>query len=70
MIAMQYNPIEALKAKVSKQCTQSDLAAQIGISPQYLSEIINGRRPPNDKVIDFLGWEKLVIYRPKRPRKR
>jgi transcriptional regulator with XRE-family HTH domain len=60
---VEYDPIEMLRVRLSPLCTQSDLARQIGISPQYLSEILKGRRPPSKIVIDFLDLEKIIIYR-------
>lgn len=39
-----------------------DLAAQIGITPAYLSQIKAGERAPSDRVLDALGLERKTIY--------
>jgi len=59
--------IELLKGRLdsSPQMTQAILADQIGISPQFLSEILNNKRNPSKKVLDFLDQEKVVTYRPR-----
>lgn len=60
------NPLKMLRDQL-KTTTQSTLAASIGISPQFLSQILNGERNPSDAVLNFLGLEKVVRYRPKPP---
>jgi hypothetical protein len=35
--------------------TQADLAAEIDCTPQYLSDVLSGRRDPGPKILDFLG---------------
>lgn len=58
------NPIDMLKVRLAdSDMTQTVLADQIGISPQFLSEILNGKRGPSKTVLDFLGLEKVVTYR-------
>lgn len=60
------DPIAALKERLaSPDLTQADLATRIGISPQFLSEILNGKRNPSKTVLDFLGYEKRITYHPK-----
>lgn len=44
--------------------TQVDLAKSLGISPAYLSDILSGARDPGDRVLDALGLERAVDYRP------
>lgn len=63
---MKYDPLQMLNAQLKKS-TQRDLAKRIGISPQYLSEILNRGKPPPEKVLDYLGLEEIIVYRPKRP---
>jgi transcriptional regulator with XRE-family HTH domain len=63
-----HNPIEILKGHLSAPgAKQADLATQIGISPQYLSEILKGKRNPSKTVLDFLGLEKVVSYQERAP---
>lgn len=58
-----HNPIEMLKGHLAiPGAKQADLAMRIGISPQFLSEILKGKRNPSKTVLDFLGLEKVVSY--------
>ena len=58
------NPLKMLRERLA-DCTQADLADRIGISPQFLSEILHEKRNPSDTVLNFLGLEKVITYRPK-----
>lgn len=60
------DPIAILKTRLigPPDLTQAELASLIGISPQFLSEILNGKRNPSQTVLNFLGLEKVVSYRP------
>lgn len=47
---------------------QKDAAAVVGVSPAYFCDIMNGRREPAGKVLEFLGLERRVYYaRRRRP---
>lgn len=48
------------RAKAEKQVY---LAADLEISPAYLSDILAGKRGFGDKVITALGLEQIVTYR-------
>jgi len=61
----EYAPITMLRERLTADCNQAALADQIGISPQYLSEILREKRPPSEQVLDFLKLERVVTYRPK-----
>jgi len=45
--------------------SQKALAQEWGISEQYLSDILKGRREPGNKVLKQLGLVKMVVYREK-----
>lgn len=42
--------------------SQSDLARAMGITPQYLHDVLNGRRAPGPKILEYLGIEKRENY--------
>lgn len=42
---------------------QLTLAKAIGISAQYLNDILHGKREPCEKCLKYLGLEKVVVYR-------
>ena len=52
-----------LKAAEQSAGSRSALAAQWGISIQYLADIAHGRRDPGKKVLTALGYERVVLYR-------
>ena len=58
-------PTLQLKEMLST-ATQKDVAAKLGVSQQYLSDVLTGRRAPGKSILDALGLEKVISYRRKR----
>ena len=52
-----------LRIGVQVDGTQQAFARRIGISEQYLSDILKGRREPGAKVLKYFGLERVVGYR-------
>jgi len=42
--------------------SQKQLAAEIGISPQYLSDIMGGNRPVTDRIAQHYGYHRFVGF--------
>jgi DNA-binding transcriptional regulator YdaS (Cro superfamily) len=61
---MTINPVAILKQAAPNQAAW---ARSHGISPAYVSDVINGRREPGPAILDALGIERVVTYRPKPP---
>ena len=59
----QEQVIQLMKRRQGKR-TAKELAEELGITPQYLSDIYLGKREPGPSVLDKLGLEKEVLYRP------
>ena len=55
--------IGRLLRQVSKFGTQRALAIRIGISPSYLSDVLNGRRGAGPAITKYFGIERRVTYR-------
>jgi len=55
----------ALLKKQAQEVPQNLLAKQLGVSPQYLGDILRGDRLPGKKILDGMGYERIVLYRPK-----
>ena len=53
--------LEFMKKQQGDQTAQQ-FAARLGISPQYLSDVYNGRRPPGESIAAALNAEKSVVY--------
>lgn len=60
------DPVLLLKSRVDLMGTQAALAQEIGISAQYLSQILARERDPSEKVLDYLNFEKVIMYRPRK----
>jgi transcriptional regulator with XRE-family HTH domain len=59
------NPLEALRSRVERAESQASLARELGVSPQYLNDVLAERRPPSERLLAALGIE--IVYRRKRP---
>lgn len=46
-----------------RDTSQRDLAKQLGVSPQFLHDVINKRREIGTEIPKALGLEKVVDYR-------
>lgn len=55
--------VEELRLLADSMSNHAALAEKIKISPQYLSDILAGRRDPGAAVLQFLKVEKVVVYR-------
>lgn len=49
------NKAQALKSREA-------LAAQLRVSPQYLGDVILGRREPGKKILAAIGFERVTLY--------
>lgn len=45
---------------------QKQICREIGIAPQKLNDMMHGRRPFDDQLLDWLGFERVTIYRRKK----
>jgi len=55
---------ELLEDAVQRAKTQTALAAEWGISVQYIRDVLAGRRDPGKSILKALGYERVVLYRP------
>jgi transcriptional regulator with XRE-family HTH domain len=56
-----------LELVVECEGTQRAAAEKLGITQSYLSDILNGRRDPGEKLLTALGLERETRYRAKAP---
>lgn len=54
--------LELLRREAEKGGSQKALAARLGITAQYLSDVLNGRREPGEAVLKPLGLRKVIVY--------
>ncbi len=44
--------------------SQAEVGRMIGVSRQYVADMLGGRKPLSGKLLDFIGLERVVVYRP------
>lgn len=53
--------LEFLKKEQGDQ-TDKQFASNLGVSPQYLCDVYNGRRVPGDSIASAMNAERSLIY--------
>lgn len=53
--------VRHLKIRVNES-SQKEVAGKLGVSPQYLNDVLNNRRMPGMKILKPLGLRKDVRY--------
>lgn len=41
---------------------QVEFALRAGVTQQYISDILRGKREPGPKILDALGLQKVIVY--------
>lgn len=54
--------LERLRIVVAGAGTQDAAAKQLGISGAYLCDVLKGRREPGKKLLDAMGYRRVVVY--------
>jgi len=55
--------LELINGAVEIYGSQKALADRMGITPAYLSDIINGKRGVSQKVAEFFQRQRVNVYR-------
>jgi hypothetical protein len=53
----------ALMKKIQGEKTNTEFAAELGISKQYLTDMYSGRKAPSDNVSSQLGFQQKIETR-------
>ena len=57
--------MEALiRESVQLEGHQTNTAKRLGISPQYLNDVIRGRRDISDEMARKFGYRRVVLFEP------
>lgn len=64
MLFTEQDILDHLRAAIHAIGSQKLFAQHYHISQQYLSDVLRGRREPGQKILDALGYERIVFYRP------
>ena len=59
------DPVQILRKRCQGR-QQKDVAAELGISPQYLCDVLAERKDAGEAILDPLGLERVVTYRRKK----
>jgi hypothetical protein len=61
--ALTVEELLALMKKIQGEKTNTEFAADLGISKQYLSDLYTGRKIPSDTVSAMLGFQQKIETR-------
>jgi transcriptional regulator with XRE-family HTH domain len=61
---MTRDKLIAMLLRIKGKRTQLQLAEELGVSPQYIGDVLAGNREPGKKVLDALKLERVVMYKP------
>lgn len=59
--------VARLRAAIDTAGSQAAFARRHGISNQYVSDALRGRRELGQKILEAIGVERVVSYREKQP---
>jgi transcriptional regulator with XRE-family HTH domain len=66
IIVGQSQLIKVIKSYVACS-SQKKVARHLNITPQYLNDILHGRRDISEQVADRLGYRRLVVFEKRFP---
>lgn len=51
-----------IRAKITWDVNAASLAREWGVSPNYLSDVLHGKRGIGDKLANALGYRRVVTF--------
>lgn len=65
------DPVQVLKDAVQKAGSQKAFASNVGVSPQYVNDLMRGRRAfEGERILIALGLERTVTFNHRTPKRR
>lgn len=58
--------IDELEKHVKRAGNQRNAALALGISAQYLNDLLQGRRAPSDVILEKLGLKRVIVRIPRK----
>ena len=55
------------KLRANIDGSQASSAKAHGVSPAYLSDVLNGRREPGEAILSALGLTRVAVYQKTQP---
>lgn len=62
MILTDAEVLGEFRKKVKRFPTQDDAAKDLGVSSQYLSELVTGKKPLTDHCLQWAGYRRIIRY--------
>jgi hypothetical protein len=63
---MSVYDLDAFLERLAENCriagSQTAYAAAVGVSKQYINDVLNRRRDPGEKLLDGMKMERIVRY--------
>jgi len=54
----------AIRRACAAAGSQAAFAARAGVSQAYVSNVLNGRKPPSEALLSAIGWRRRVVLEP------
>lgn len=54
--------LKILRARIETEGSQMAVARNLGVSTQYLSDVLRRQREPGEKILEPLGLKRQVFY--------
>ncbi len=66
---MDESTVVTLLQKRKGERTLKETAEEVGVSLQYLQEVLTGKKRPSDRILEYLGLKRdIVLSEPKKRR--
>lgn len=55
-----------LRAEIQAAGSQRALARKWQVAPAYITDLLRGTRDPGPRILDVMGYERVVLYQERR----
>jgi hypothetical protein len=55
--------IDLIRAEIKKFGSQRALAREWRVAPAYITDLLHGLRDPGPKILEAMGYERVISYR-------
>lgn len=55
--------LSELRRRIDAAGSQKAVAEAAGVSQQFLTDVLKGRRAPSGALINWLGYKREIVYR-------
>lgn len=58
---MTTDPIPLIRSAVADAGSQTKFAKECGVTQPYVSQVLAGKTPPSQKILEVIGLERAVV---------